>query len=766
MKHFYIKLIMAFFAMVVCIQVNAASEVTINNIKYSYNGTEATVTGYTDEPANVVIPETINVDGAIFKVTNIDSGAFGSCKSIITLEADFIEDIGHGAFSDCSNLEKVRITKCSHISYGAFAGCSKLTMVELKRAVKFEENITQVGSFYECSSLKYIVIPKGSSFYFSYGPINYGTYSTFTDCPMLQTIIYLGDNLGQRGSNANTYTASDLIKWGNNSFTYTGVAPQPSFTNQAPADFQVSDYSVSGLNKNAGSYTDSVAFTFANADMNFDVKIPYSYTIAKAQLRASVQNASRSYGDRNPQFTVNYSGFVNGESKYVLDNQGVVTTTANSASNVGTYPLTLTGASDNNYNITATNGTLTINKALLTVKADNKERAYGAYNPQLTMSYTGLKNNESQPAWITRPTISTLANETTPVGTYDITVSNGEARNYDVTFAKGTLTISKVPVRITANNQSRLYYEENPNFTCIYNGFVNGEDESVLTTKPQFTTTAVLSSKAGRYPINVSGAQAQNYSFTYASGILEVQKRSLNVTADSYTREYNQENPKFKLSYNGFVNGEDDNVLISKPYVSTTATKTSDVGTYTLVVSGGMADNYDFVYTNGQLVIEKAYQTLAWNQDLNTVPQYSQVELEAEATSGLTITYTLSNDTVCNLSYIGSKTYLDCYHYGTVVISASQEGNNNYWPTTKSYKVLTVADPTGIRNISAGKSLKGKVSVSNGRISINGLDEDTIIRVSTLSGATVYSGHNTDINVPAGVYIIRVGNSSMKVVVK
>lgn len=752
MKKFCIKFIMALFAMIVCIQVNAATEVTINNLKYSLDGTEAYVTGYIGDPVDVVIPETITVDGTSFKVTIISERSF-AYSTIKSLTADFIILINSSAFSHCSDLKKVSLKNIQNVGDYSFEDCSKLSLVEFgSKGVYFGDYC-----FSGCTSLKYIVIPRGSNLSFSH---------QFSDCSMLQSIIYLGKNLGKLGSNANTYSTSDLVTWGSNSFTYTGLAPSPSFTNQAPANFQVSDYSVSGLNKNAGNYTDSVAFTFSNSDMSFDVKIPYSYTIAKAPLTARVQNANRIYGDRNPQFTVNYSGFVNGESKYVLDNQGVVTTTANTASNVGTYPLMLTGASDNNYNITATNGTLTINKALLTVKADNKERTYGAANPQLTLTYTGLKNNENQPAWTTSPTISTIANESTPVGSYDITVSNGVARNYDVTFAKGTLTISKAPIRITANNQSRLYYEENPNFTCIYNGFVNGEDESVLITKPQITTTAVLNSKAGRYPINVSGAQAQNYSFTYASGTLEIQKRSLNVSTENYTREYNKDNPEFKLSYNGFVNGEDDNVLITKPYVSTTATKTSDVGTYKLVVSGGMADNYYFVYTNGQLVIEKAYQTLTWDQDLNTVPQYSQVELEAEATSGLPITYTLSNDSVCNLSYIGSKTYLDCYHYGKVVISASQEGNKNYWPTTKTYKELTVADPTGIRNVTTSNSLKGKVSVSNGRISINGLDRNATIRICTLSGATVYSGHDSEVNVPAGVYIIMVGNSSMKVVVK
>lgn len=744
---------MALFAMTLCIPMDAET-VTINNIKYNLYGTEASVTGYTGEPVNVEIPQTINVDGQTFKVTQISRFAFSDNKSLTSIKADYIRNIRENAFYG-SKLKKASFKNVGSIFKDAFENCS-LEQIDLgTNPIDFSS-----GCFRGCGSLRYIVIPTGSSLPYSYDQF------VFNNCSRLQTIIYLGRNLGSQGSNANVYTASDLVTWSNNNFTYTGNAPKPSFTNLAPANFQVTNYVITGIKKDVGSYTDSIAFTFTNSDMSFNTKIPYRYTIAKARLTARVQDASKAYGDANPQFTVRYSGFVNYENQSVLDNPGVVTTSVNSSSAVGTYPLTLSGATDNNYDINVVNGTLTVSKAQLTVKASNKERTYGAENPQPTLEYTGLRNNEGQPEWTTMPTISINASPTSPVGTYEINVSGGVAPNYNITFSKGTLTVSKAPLRVTADNRSRFYYEPNPTLTCSYSGFVNGENETVLTKKPHLSTTATLKSKADNYPINIDGAQAQNYTFTYETGTLEVMKRSLIVSTNNYKRAYNEDNPAFELTYNGFVTGENENVLIVKPAIKTSATKTSDVGTYTLVVSGGMADNYEFVYNNGQLIIEKAYQTLTWDQDLSYIAQFSQIELNAKTTSGLPITYTLSNDTVCSLNYIGEKTYLDCYHYGQVTISAIQNGNYNYWPTTKSYKVMSVSDATGIKSVATTKPSQDQVSVTNGRILVTGVADGTPMRIYTLSGSTVYAGPAQEVTVPSGIYIVRIGKSARKIVVK
>jgi hypothetical protein len=57
------------------------------------------------------------------------------------------------------------------------------------------------------------------------------------------------------------------------------------------------------------------------------------------------------------------------------------------------------------------------------------------------------------------------------------------------------------------------------------------------------------------------------------------------------------------VSFDGFKNGEDENVLTTIPTVTTEATNASPAGEYDLVLSGGEAENYDFTYSNGKLII-------------------------------------------------------------------------------------------------------------------------------------------------------------------
>lgn len=205
MKQLYIKLIMALIAMMTGIQVNAATVVTINNIKYTLNGTEASVTGYEGEPVDVVIPETITVDGQVFKVKTIESGAFEGCKSLISITADYIEVIENSVFGYanpaynnvkiCTSLQEVRFRNIRKIMFSAFSGCSSLKKVDLgSHALSISSSC-----FESCTSLRYIVLPAGTTYSHEYGSY---LHNPFSGCDKLQSIIYLGKNLGQLGSNA------------------------------------------------------------------------------------------------------------------------------------------------------------------------------------------------------------------------------------------------------------------------------------------------------------------------------------------------------------------------------------------------------------------------------------------------------------------------------------------------------------------------------------------------------------------------------------
>jgi hypothetical protein len=110
--------------------------------------------------------------------------------------------------------------------------------------------------------------------------------------------------------------------------------------------------------------------------------------------------------------------------------------------------LTFTPIDTASYNTATGTQTLTVNKAALTAKADDKSKVQGTANPTLTISYTGFVNGDTKSA-ITEPAISTPATASSAAGTYPISLTGGAGANYILNLQNGTLTV--VPSSYLAN---------------------------------------------------------------------------------------------------------------------------------------------------------------------------------------------------------------------------------------------------------------------------------------------------------------------------
>lgn len=688
-----------------------AIDVTIDNISYSLNiGTRtAAVSGSTLE--NVVVPEIIYYDDVKYAVTSVTQKAFcnnstiKSFKSSSIIEIQGYEDsngryngntgsevLAEGAFAEASNLEEVHMENIEKISAAAFYNDTKLKKINVGKSLKQISSI----AFSHCSSLKYIVIPASiTKIDITNNWSWYGNSAAFASCPQL-VIICLKDGFTcvRKSSSEDQPQAvypSSFYTFESNIFNYNGNNPTINFSfNGIGFGFKPTTAEMEGLKATAGTHTSNLHCVFTNSDMSFEVDIPYNYTINPITLKAKVVDVSREYGDANPEFSSSYTGFVNNEDASVLTSHGNYLTSASKWSDVGTYVIKQTGAKAQNYVFEYEDGKLTVNKAPLTMTANNKSITYGNKLPTFDVTYAGLKNNEKEPKWNKTLTISSTATDDSDAGTYPIEINEADATNYTLTTENGTLTINKAALTIKAINKNKLYGETNPELTCSYVGFVKNQTDAVLSTKPQLSTTATTNSTVGIYPIEVSSAEATNYSISYQNAELTINKRELSVTANNYTRAYGEENPEFELTYKGFVNNEDENVLKVKPTATTSATSTSDVGEYSIIVENGVAVNYNFLYINGKLTIEKAYQTLSWDQDFSDVKVHNLIELTAEASSGLEITYSVEGGQSGRIRNEGGKQYLDCIDIGEVVIVAIQKGNKNYRESNKIYKTIVI----------------------------------------------------------------------------
>ena len=160
------------------------------------------------------------------------------------------------------------------------------------------------------------------------------------------------------------------------------------------------------------------------------------------------------------------------------------------------------------------------------------------------------------------------------------------------------------------NNVAQSYGDAYPGATLNYVGLRNGETSAVIDTLATSSSGTNNLTNVGNYTITASGASDNNYTFNYATGTLTINQAVLTITTQDISREYGLANPALTVAYSGFKNGEDESVLDSMFSVSTTATITSNVGSYGITASGGSDTNYSLNFVNtGQLTVTKAVLT-------------------------------------------------------------------------------------------------------------------------------------------------------------
>ena len=347
---------------------------------------------------------------------------------------------------------------------------------------------------------------------------------------------------------------------------------------------------------NAGTYDiDATGFTATNYTLGTVTK--GALTVNKADLVVGVNDASRIYGAANPTFSLSGTGLLNDDTIDVVTGHSF-DTTATASSDVGEYAVNVTGGSADNYNITTrSGGVLTIDKALLTVTADDASRTYGDANPTFTGTLTGFVNGDDASV-VTGLSYGTIATAGSGAGSYAITSSGGVATNYEIaTRNEGVLTVDKRALAFAINDASRTYGDANPVFTGTLTGFVNG-DTAADVTAIAYETLATAASDVGTYDIGATGITSTNYTLgTVTDGVLTIDKALLTVTADDALRAYGHANPVLTGTVTGFVNGDDASVVTGLSY-DTVATTGSGAGSYAITSSGGVATNYEIATRN------------------------------------------------------------------------------------------------------------------------------------------------------------------------
>lgn len=170
-----------------------------------------------------------------------------------------------------------------------------------------------------------------------------------------------------------------------------------------------------------------------------------------------VRNSIRHYGEENPEFTYQMIGdFVEGKPEFSCE--------ATPQSPAGRYTITISRGTITDESVDFQDGYLVVQKVKAIATVDNVTREAGQPNPEFTLTFSGLVNDEMVPVWLEEPVFTVEADETSAPGEYPITVT-AVAESYELTFNAGVLTVTAVVTGLTTvdetDSHETVYYDLN-----------------------------------------------------------------------------------------------------------------------------------------------------------------------------------------------------------------------------------------------------------------------------------------------------------------
>jgi hypothetical protein len=317
-------------------------------------------------------------------------------------------------------------------------------------------------------------------------------------------------------------------------FTYSvsGLVGSDTLTTDATCTVQ-------GVHSDVGTYP----ITCSGADAGSNYTLSYvagTLTVTAAPAVIVADNQTKVYGSALPALTYSVSGLVNGDALTT----DATCTVQGAHSDVGTYPITCSGAdAGGNYTLTYAPGALTITQAPVVVAAPSPTATYGTPASAILIdpTFSGLVNGDSPAAaGLGGVSCTTTAAATTggsyPAGTSPVTCSGpANTTDYAVSYLDGTLTIAPAVLTVTADDQTRAYDTATVPLRTTITGLVNGDDASAFSGSAEVTTTAMLLSPAGTYPITPTQGTlaAANYTFAFVPGTLTITNGIVVITETS-----------------------------------------------------------------------------------------------------------------------------------------------------------------------------------------------------------------------------------------
>jgi hypothetical protein len=402
------------------------------------------------------------------------------------------------------------------------------------------------------------------------------------------------DNKFKLYRTANPPLTATITGFVNGDTRASSVTGNPSLSTSATTNSAVGTYTIRVTQGSLAS--SNYSFTYVNGTL----------TIARrATLTVTANSLNRPYGSVNPALTVTYSGFINGETFATSGINGApnVTTSATAASLAGTYTIIPSQGtlSSTRYNFTFVNGTLTVDKAALTITANNGTKTYGTVKNFAGTEFgvTGLVNGNT----VSSVSLSSTGSAATAnAGTYPIVAAAATGSgltNYTIGYVNGTLTVNPATVTITPNpGQTKVYGSLDPVFTFTHTALIGSDDVTGLMGR-------TFGENVGTYTFNTGTLTAgSNYTLSVASNpTFRITPLPVTVNARPQTKRRGSPDPNLTFYSNPAVGSTLANGQTISFSGTLTRVRGESVGTYPILIGSVRNSNYTISFVGANFTI-------------------------------------------------------------------------------------------------------------------------------------------------------------------
>lgn len=358
-----------------------------------------------------------------------------------------------------------------------------------------------------------------------------------------------------------------------------------------------------------GNYTISAVATHANYAFSYENNV---VEVSAKTVVLDEKTYDVTYGEAAPALT----GFTSQSVDAALDFISL-STDYEQGRFQAEYAVKAT-SSNANYIVDASKVKLVVNKRTLTLGFD-QSTLLTTYGNKTNVAYveSGLLDHDGSGmsveyaidgGWQT--SVGILGADTYAVR---ISLSDDILAKYEISsdsVQSATLTVQKATLNVgIEQNSLNIVFGEDTNFSATYNGFVNGENESVLQGTLAFACDYDTQKRAGNFPVTMSGLSSSNYEIVYADdAVLTVDKAKVTITAKNQSAVYGE---AFTLDETAYEIKVTSGKMLDTVNVTLVCSYTvgDNAGSYDITLNVGDYADYDITTIGATLTVSKATYT-------------------------------------------------------------------------------------------------------------------------------------------------------------